>query len=1781
MSFENAQERGRPISIKDEGLTLNTNISSIDFVGSGVSGSNIGDNITETINGDITSSVSKTYAELTSMVSGSTLVPGQTYFISDKNIYVTATTTNQFATEGFYKYTQGRKAWGAIKVSGGFGGSASIDNIMVNGDSIMGSPVNYYTETETWDDRATHPYTIDVSIQKLIERVAYFINEFQTSYKAYANSNYLVIESTSVGTASNGFDITGEVSGITLDNAIQMSGGTNDLTTPKIYEIEYDFDNDNIIMMYDPILNNRVKQRQAFQATPVAATRYFNFTWNNGEARFQVQGDQTATITEGMTFWVLGDENEYTINGNPVYDEGEMITYFVTYETYEGSDGTLYTTYNTVYGNTVLDFNWDDTRFTNNYFEDTRNYRNFLSDNSFINDNKIESGVWGLNILQRTSSISFNTGKYAEIYSNDLIDGDKIQYNTMVGGVHRSGPEYMSKINNNYLLTENDIGSNQMLGGSWIMYSTMTNGSQIESLIMMSTGNIVKNSFSSTFFASMQMDDRASFTNNTFTGGTLFYSNTFKDDCFFSTNTLTGVFFADHTITSWDINNSTLTNVLWEQDFSNNLYWNGEVLLGTPSGAGSGLILSIENVMARSIQYGTRVKFAGGAGTGLVNDVIHLGQIRKGNAFETVFLYATALVGTGASIKIGITTDDDCILQSTAISALENGTRPVAIPLKFPAGDLESIILTVTGATITSGTLYAKMEGIFTQSADSVSSLATIPFTVGAGLGTTAANGMRFGSDTTANLYRSAAGVIKSDGAIYGVGGLIGITGQFNTIYPIADNDLTIQTRNGSTARNIIFKSIGSTPTETARFDTNGRLGIGLTAPAKLLDVYGKVRIGQSINAVTTKTLDITGNINFDSVVTTTNTQLNAITRVEGTAGNIVPGKYYYAVVFYTAEGDTGNDNNLYSTLPSITIAGTSKIELAVLPTSTDPRVIGRKIYRSMLTTGGGVDDYYYLYNIATIADNTTLTYSDNIANLDAAGKLAAPDWFYNKNNTTAGVFYNGSSKMLQLSKNLTGVGYGVFNAVTRATTSVAVGSLAFTALTSGSDNTAIGHGAGVSLQDGGQNNFFGYAAGQGIVSGSNNVAMGNNALRGATNTDGAGNIAIGTASLMTLLAGNQYNTAIGYYSGYQAQGSTTSYGRGNIFLGFEAGRQASATDVGSNNVIIGSSTGKALGTGARNVMIGYNLNLTNPNTSDQLNIGNLIFATGMSGTGTTVSTGSVGIGIVAPTYKLDVRGTAAADGIRSAMGFDIYQVPDPTTLSGVVSAGGSVDTGDHWYGVTFTTAVGETHVKYTTAVITTTAGNNTVTLTIPVSTDPRVTGRKIYRTRTGVAQYGERLLATIANNIDVSYVDTTADSALPDPSGIVYFKPNTTSKNLTINGTQSLTIDTNGTFLGLGAGASLTTGGRNVFIGSSAGSAATTTQDTIAIGHSAGSGVLTGSGNIFIGAYNGRVATGTSNTGLGAYNLFSLTSGTNNVALGRGAGYSLTTASSNVFAGYFAGYYETGSNKIIFDNLDRTSEALGRSSALFYGVTHATLASQILALGGGGKVGINTIAPNATLHVFGTGEVMRIGDDTSTNAYMTFSNRGGFGLDASTGLRFQGTSTRPIVFAIHDTWGSGEVARFDTSGNLGIGTASPTTIFSVKEKSGNSDIGGIMIKLTNKTGANSVKGTVVYADPAVDNAFEINPIDGDMPIGVVYTDGIADGSECWVVVAGIAEVLLVDSVATTRSYVAYSSGTTAGRIDTSATVPAALVHFREIGHTLESKGAGTNVLVKCVLHFN
>ncbi len=134
---------------------------------------------------------------------------------------------------------------------------------------------------------------------------------------------------------------------------------------------------------------------------------------------------------------------------------------------------------------------------------------------------------------------------------------------------------------------------------------------------------------------------------------------------------------------------------------------------------------------------------------------------------------------------------------------------------------------------------------------------------------------------------------------------------------------------------------------------------------------------------------------------------------------------------------------------------------------------------------------------------------------------------------------------------------------------------------------------------------------------------------------------------------------------------------------------------------------------------------------------------------------------------------------------------------------------------------------------------------------------------------------------------------------------------------------------------------------------------------------------------------------------------------------------------------------------------------------------------------------------------------------------------------------------------------------------------------------GGIAVRLTNNTGANTIKGTLVCACTAGDYAFKVCGADDPDAMGVVYESGIAAGQEAWVVTYGKADVLLQDTTASTRGYWARTSVTQAGRADITNAVPPGggivnhEIHFREIGHCIESKGSGTDVLARIMTHFN
>lgn len=356
-----------------------------------------------------------------------------------------------------------------------------------------------------------------------------------------------------------------------------------------------------------------------------------------------------------------------------------------------------------------------------------------------------------------------------------------------------------------------------------------------------------------------------------------------------------------------------------------------------------------------------------------------------------------------------------------------------------------------------------------------------------------------------------------------------------------------------------------------------------------------------------------------------------------------------------------------------------------------------------------------------------------------------------------------------------------------------------------------------------------------------------------------------------------------------------------------------------------------------------------------------------------------LGIGTATPTAKLHLAGNTTSDYLQVDTGLNLTSVTQPpATTATVLEEAGNIDAGVHRYCISYFTPIGETDIHIPSVNYTFDATHGKAIVDLPIATDYRVTGRKIYRDTSGA--YDFKLVATINDNTTTTYLDNISDANRTGLSS--WYRENNTSGQIKFNGATSLFTGIYNTTLGLSAGAALSTvGSINTLIGTSAGTRITNGQQNTCLGASAGAFITTAGDNTYVGSMCGYMSTGSENSFLGnysggilaitgSYNCFfgaktgyNLGAGSYNSFLGYGAGYT-GSGSYNMFFGYYAGRYETGSYKLIIDPINRIDEATSRSSALIYGVANTTPASQILSLGGGGKVGIGTTTPTAKLHL-------------------------------------------------------------------------------------------------------------------------------------------------------------------------------------------------------------------------
>ena len=196
--------------------------------------------------------------------------------------------------------------------------------------------------------------------------------------------------------------------------------------------------------------------------------------------------------------------------------------------------------------------------------------------------------------------------------------------------------------------------------------------------------------------------------------------------------------------------------------------------------------------------------------------------------------------------------------------------------------------------------------------------------------------------------------------------------------------------------------------------------------------------------------------------------------------------------------------------------------------------------------------------------------------------------------------------------------------------------------ISTGNYNTGLGTNTGIVNTTGKNNTSVGNNSLNGNTTGSYNTALGDTALGG--NVTGSFNVAIGYA------AGDGVNNfnADGYVLvGYQAGLKLESGCDYNIIVGYRSGLEVTT---GKNNVLLvayPTAANANLTTGSNNIVVGHDIKIPVATGSNQLNIGNLIYGTGVDGSGSTFSSGGISIGSTANTIgnssRLQVAGTSAA----------------------------------------------------------------------------------------------------------------------------------------------------------------------------------------------------------------------------------------------------------------------------------------------------------------------------------------------------------------------------------------------------------------------------------------------------------------------------------------------------------------------------------------------------------
>ncbi len=851
--------------------------------------------------------------------------------------------------------------------------------------------------------------------------------------------------------------------------------------------------------------------------------------------------------------------------------------------------------------------------------------------------------------------------------------------------------------------------------------------------------------------------------------------------------------------------------------------------------------------------------------------------------------------------------------------------------------------------------------------------------------------------------------------------------------------------------------------------DTNGNVGIGTTAPGGKLSVSGGAAIGSSYattavsdgNLIVSGSLgigtttpgsklDIWGNLNV-ATGTTPALFVNTATGNVG-IGVINPGKPLDVTGDIRASGNLlAGGGNAYLFNGGVRLGNSSgEIDLSANDMIYGPnagttnhifKIGGNEIAR-INSTGIGIG---------------TTTPGAKLHALSTTEQLRLGYDASNYNSFTVGSTGSLTVAAVGTNPNITltpgGTGYTILNGNVGIGTTAPGQKLDVAGNINVSTNSAyMYNGLNVITASTTLSNYFFGGSGNLTMTGNANTASGYQALY--SNTTGTTNTASGFRALYSNTTGT-YNTASGINALYSNTTGTrnTANGLGALYSNTTGGNNAGyginsgyGLTTGNNNTLIGPSDSvvasyNQVTTGSNNISIGNNVAVASPTASNQLNIGNLIYGTGLNGTGATISGGNVGIGTIAPDKKLEVN-LGTSDALRLTYNDSDGSAANYTDFN--VSSVGSLTIAPTGTNPNITLTPGGT--GYT--ILNGNVGIGTSTPTLPLVVNGKIMS---YGNSTN-----QITMSPAGNGVD-SYAHLQIFNTAGYGQGYLdfYTYPG--------QGLGTPTVRWRGVDLGS------YTGG-HVFSASAASQNGAST-DVLFVGNTGATGVLTNhfgvgvltnapvsaldvNGGVSIGSYaavnaapsNGLIVSG--NVGIGT-----TTPGFNLQVAGTGVSAAFGAAANNNGAGVAFLGSSTGKNFFIGNQYNIGGALEITPSTANGGSTFTTPVVTILSTG---NVGIGTTAPGTKLEVVGTAsstglQVNGNGAITGTISAPTFvattnniaflslkslSSTIGVGVTNGDVLSFDWGGIYPKGYQFRTSATQG--INIDSSGNVGIGTTAP-----------------------------------------------------------------------------------------------------------------------------------------------